>query len=215
MANPFEKGIDNLKDLPRGVWLTAAGLGIGIGVIILWRNRNKPPANPTATDAGMSNADQMTSQASPVGYGSWGGGVDSGALGGGNTVNGSTDPFADSLNNVGGIIGLIGSLQDLFGGQQPDSTAATGGVASPPPATTGGGSGSASPTNPQNAPVVTGQVTQPSSVSCPPGYPHPGPNPGSCYKIVCLKANDGHGHGRGKWHVYRDGSWHQVTSGAC
>jgi hypothetical protein len=227
MANPIEQGVTTLKKLPRGVWLTAAGLGIGIGVIILWRNRNKPPADTTNTDAGMTNTGQMTDAGSPVGYGAWGGGVDPGAIGGGNTLDGSTDPFASSVDNLGGLLGLIGSIQDLFGGAQPDSTAATGGVATPPAGTTGGGSGSPAPTNPGTVvatpptPVWTPQpvnyVPPPAPIpqggstatlyQCPAGYPNYNPDRKDCYKVVCVS--------HVKWHYYSKGDKIKVAGSNC
>lgn len=223
--NIIERGADSVKSLPKGVILTAAGLGIAIGVLILIRNRNKPKpttADTTNTDAGMGNTGQMTDAGSPVAYGSWGGGVDAGSLGGGNTLDGTTDPFADATNNVGGLLALIQGIQDIFGGSQPATNSATGGVPETPVASTGGGSGSTSPTNPgtgQTAPIYTPGTPPPSPApvpqgsssttlfQCPSGFPHYNPTRKKCYKVVCRS--------HVKWHIYSDGTEIKVAGSKC
>jgi hypothetical protein len=204
------KGVGGLlKNKPPAFYLIlVAGVAVA-AYLIHKREQNAAPADPvpdTQTGDGSFSPDYApTDGALAGGYGGGSNAVDqTGAYGGG--------PIPTS-NGF-----LYDPATGMVYGALPDSQMVT---PSPvPELTPGGGTGGGAPSNGgvevhAPVPVVISQTPQPSTWTCPSDYPNHGPNPGSCFKVVCLKKGDGHGHGPGKWHVYRDGSWHQVTSGSC
>lgn len=171
-------------------------------------------------EAGSAPADQTADTITPdqtgtsLGYGSDGASYYPGATGGGSGVGGvdTTGGYLGSNSPVestngfiydpgtGMVYGALPDSQDYIQTLVPSTSASGGGV----PDTNGVA---------VHAPTVVSQAPQASSVSwtCPAAFPNHGPNPGSCYRTVKLAKADGHGHGKGTWHVYRDGSWHQVS----
>lgn len=208
--NKAAKGVGGLlKNKPPAFYvILIAGIAVA-AYFIHKREQNAAPADPvpdTQTGDGSFSPDYApTDGAYAGGYGGGSNAVDqTGAYGGGPI------PTANGF--------LYDPASGMVYGALPDSQSVTPSLV--PTLTPGGGTGGGAPSNggvEQHAPVPSAPpVSQPSSVSwtCPDAFPIHGPNPGSCYRKVCLKTGDGHGHGKGLWHVYRDGSWHQVNS-AC
>jgi hypothetical protein len=216
-----------VKRAPKWAWYTAGGVAVGGIGLRLWKNR-QTPADTTAADQ------TATDPTDPNGY-SYGAGGVSGVIVppvivGSNDGSGEASGLLSSvLGGVSDLTGLVlGSVETLIGPTQESqqglidnfgetlSTLAIMNAGSAPTASQNGAPAIATPVpaapTPAPTPVIIGQTQQPTTWSCPSDYPHPGPNPGSCFKDVCLKSGDGHGHGKGLWHVYRDGTWHQVNT---
>lgn len=201
------KGVAGLlKNKPPAFYIVLVAGILAAAWYIRKREAASAPVDETAstiTDDGSFN---------PT-YGPTDGAIAGGYGGGGIDTTGGYAGGSSPIETANGF--LYDPATGMVYGALPDSQMVT-----PDPTPVLAGTGGGMPTSggaEVHAPVVTSQVPQPSSVSwtCPAEYPNHGPNPGSCYKTVCLKKGDGHGHGPGKWHVYRDGTWRQVTSGSC
>lgn len=155
-----------VKNLPKGVWIGALGLGAGLGVIVLIKNRDKSATVPTTAGADDAlNYQQGSLTPSPYSGDYGGGGLGSSVVAG--------DP-ADSDNpNValtgGGVIslsGLIDAFSLLGGGMYGGAVDRLPTTATPLP--TGGDAGGAPAYLP---PVTSVPVAQAASA---PTAPTPG-----------------------------------------
>lgn len=192
------------------------GGGVLVGAWFIHKREASQPTDTTADDAANMGQDAAFAPT----YGSDGGYYPGGTQGAVGSVDqtgaygGANAPGGSGLIPLGNGLLWDPATGQVYGAIMPTDGYGDGGSVVLPnvPSAPGTGGGLPAGPGPNLPPVVTGQTPQPSSVSCPAAYPNPGPNPGSCYKTVCLKQADGHGHGKGKWHVYRDGTWKQVTT---
>lgn len=182
---------DSVKRAPRWAYLTAAGVGVGAVGIKLWRDRDKPPEDPTVAaeyNAGPNVTDPIYA----------GGGGTPGVIVPPVIIGGSSDDPQAGLVDVQSMYG------DLFGTMTGMIEALMGAGAAPPsaqqqptPVVSYDPLPQATPTPvPSPIPVPVATVPQPTTSSAPtcaslyPSYPQhhaadgpPGPN--SCYKSTC------------------------------
>lgn len=211
-----------VKKVPRRTWYIAVGVGAGIGLLILWRNRDTRPEDvePDTTPADALNYGQAGMVPSPSYAGDYGGGgVGMSVPAGDPAVNigGGYIPLESLFTALGGLAALGGLVPatDIFnypgavGGGPPVSPSPTEVQTAPPPPP-------APPPLPPPPPAPpTALIAQTGSGSmgaapppqlhidppCPDSHPYHNASykgrPWGCYRVV-LKGSE-------RWHYYYDG----------